>query len=125
MSEPVFEISKSDLSKLAAIIDKKIAPLPARGAKALYSVAELWMTASKPRVPVKFGVLRGSGHVQHMTLSGKNIAARLVYGGSAASYAVSVHENLKARHKTGQAKYLESVVLERKAGFAAEIAARM
>jgi hypothetical protein len=56
---------------------------------------------------------------------GKQIQVRLVFGGPAAPYAAIVHENLTAHHPVGQAKYLESVALERRPGMGKEVAGFM
>ena len=126
---PVLDEAKllKDLTRLRATMEKKIGSLVKDPAgRALRSVGEVYMTAAKKRVPVEFGVLRSSGHVigPEDGLDGV-MQVRLVFGGPAATYAVHVHENLKARHAVGQAKYLESVVLEHRHTFAKEVAAMM
>ena len=57
------------------------------------------------RTPVRYGKLKGSKSVKH-NLEG----SRIIFGGPAAWYARHVHENLHARHKTGEAKFLERAV---------------
>jgi len=86
----------------------------ARGqaADGLYEVAEEMMTESKQRVPVDTGALKNSGHVEKPQDTGENISVALGYGGPSAEYALTVHEDLDALHKVGEAKYLESVVRE-------------
>ena len=79
---------------------------------ALYQEAEIEMTEAKRRTPVLTGVLRASGHVRPPVREGETVSVTLAFGGPAAPYAVYVHENLEAWHKTGQAKFLESVLLE-------------
>jgi hypothetical protein len=115
---------------------------------ALRAEAEIEMTEAKRRTPVQTGALRSSGHVEGpeegtMSLatfgnaaSGgqgefragpdrADISVRLVFGGPAAAYAVYVHENLEAIHPVGQAKFLESTLLESAPYLVARIAARM
>lgn len=113
---------------------------------ALREEAELEMTEAKRRTPVDTGALRASGHVESgsgmtslasfdtatrkgtMGASGggrKDLSVRLVFGGPAASYALAVHENLEAHHNPGQAKYLESALLESRPYFAARVGRRM
>src|SRR3990167_4442938 len=112
-----------NFNKLRSTIEKKFGSLAkGPGPRALRSVGEVWMTEAKKRTPVDTGTLRSSGHVQGPTVRGNEITVRLVFGGPAASYAATVHENLTARHTTGQAKYLESVVTERKANLSRELA---
>lgn len=113
MSEGASFVLK-DFHKLQATIEQKLGglvkgPVP----RALRSVGEVWMTEAKKRTPVKFGVLRSSGHVEGPKVQGNEIVVRLVFGGLGASYAAIVHENLRAHHDVGQAKYLESVTAER------------
>jgi hypothetical protein len=75
---------------------------------ALYRFAERVMAASKREVPVKTGVLRGSGHVVPPTFRGGQVEVELGYGGPAMAYATEVHENENAEHKDPTKwKYLE------------------
>lgn len=99
------------------------AKLPDRVAAALYREAEIEMTESKRRCPVKYGTLRASGMVSLPVQTGKTISVTLSYGGAAEKYAVIVHENLEAIHPIGQAKFLESVLNE-SAPFMAERVSR-
>jgi predicted GTPase len=94
-------------------------------ANALEAEAEIEMTEAKRRTPVLTGVLRASGHVQPVKRSGREISVVLAFGGPAAPYAVYVHENLEAFHKNGQAKFLESVILESAPHLANRIAERV
>lgn len=124
MSESEIALELKDFNKLRATIERKFGalvtgPVP----KALRSVGEVWMTEAKKRCPVDKGVLRSSGHVQGPIRSGNNIIVKLVFGGPSAGYARVVHENLTAKHKVGQAKYLESVVLERRNRLTHEVVA--
>lgn len=122
--QTVFELK--NLNKLIATIERKFGGLgKSQAGRALRSVGEVWMTEAKKRTPVDTGILRSSGHVVGPEVSGDAITVTLVFGGPAASYAIYVHENLTARHKVGQSKYLESVVLERRAKLAQEVAGLM
>lgn len=92
----------------------------------LFQEAEKIMTASKRQVPVDTGNLRASGHVTLPFEVGGKMFVELGYGGPAGAgnhggqtnnesvgYALSVHEDLQARHNPGQkAKYLEDPVNE-------------
>lgn len=113
------------IDKLLATIHQKTRQLPDKAGMALKEVGEVWMTEAKKRTPADTGTLRTSGHVQGPDNRGMETEVRLVFGGPAAPYAAVVHENLTAHHPSGQAKYLESVVLERKNTLAAEVAKRM
>jgi len=78
---------------------------------ALRNEAETVMTTAKLRTPVDTGALRASGHVADESRPGK-AKMTLAYGGAAAPYAIYVHELTGNRHPVGQAKFLESAVLE-------------
>lgn len=77
---------------------------------ALYAEAELIMGEAKHRTPADTGALRSSGHVVPPDSPGDPIV--LAFGGPAAPYAVYVHENLEAKHSVGQAKFLESAIID-------------
>jgi hypothetical protein len=88
--------------------------------KILYRIAEQIMTEAKGQTPVDTGNLRASGHVLPPEWIGNWVLVMLGFGGPAgagkgqkkdAGYAVYVHENLAARHKVGNAKYLERPML--------------
>jgi hypothetical protein len=82
-------------------------------ARALYLEAQIELTESKRRVPVDTGTLRASGQVIGPDRgAGRKLFVTIAYGGAAESYAIYVHEDLEAFHRIGQAKYLESVLLE-------------
>jgi len=101
------------------------AAIPALGV-ALYEEAENTMTQAKRYTPVDTGNLKASGFVEPPWFSHSAITVNLGFGGPAGTgnhggqtnertvgYAVYVHENLTARHKTGRAKFLETAVVER------------
>ena len=91
---------------------------------ALRAEAEIEMAEAKRRTPVATGALRASGHVE-VTVSGRDAEARLRFGGPSAPYSVFVHENLRAYHRVGQAKFLESTLMESKRFMAARLARRI
>lgn len=72
------------------------------GAQAMREEAELIMTDSKMNyVPVDLGTLRSSGHVTPVTRRGDVFEVTLGFGGAAAAYAWSVHENPRAGQTGG------------------------
>lgn len=76
---------------------------PALGA-ALFVEAEDIMGESKENfVPVDFGTLRSSGHVQPPVVDGTVVEVAMGYGGAAAKYAAAVHENPRAGKTGGRA----------------------
>lgn len=62
---------------------------------------------SQDRVPVDTGNLKGSAYTRKER--GGATAVEVGYG---AAYALGVHEDMEARHETGQAKYLESALYD-------------
>lgn len=118
-----FEIEgAADLSKKLA---KLAEVLPAEVGKALRQEAEIEMTEAKRRTPVLTGNLRSSGHVVGPDKKSNDVEVSLRFGGPAAPYAIYVHENLEAFHKVGQAKFLESTLMESLPHLPARVAARM
>lgn len=113
--------AKEMIAKLKQIADR----FPDRVAAAIYREAQIEMTESKRRVPVKTGVLRASGFVAEPERHGRNISVTLSYGGAADAYAIIVHENPDAFHKNGQWKYLESVLNESRPYMLGRIAKRI
>jgi len=94
-------------------------------ASALYIEANVEAKEVKKRTPVDKGELRASVHVTSPTISKQDVHVLIVAGGPAAPYAVYVHEDLEAFHKVGQAKYLESVIMESRPFMAKRVAKRL
>lgn len=97
------------LAKLAKLAREA----PFVSAQALRIEAEVIMTRSKAEfVPVDLGTLRSSGRVRQSKFRpGGDIEVELSFGGAAAPYALIQHEELRFRHKVGEAKYLEKPVM--------------
>lgn len=116
--------------KLQGLRQGNIAAAMSRG---MYEFAEQVMTRAKELCPVDTGALKSTGHVQQPEVRGTEIRVTLGFGGVAGKgfvkstkgsswvtgrgsakvgYATYVHEDLKARHVNGQAKFLESPLLE-------------
>lgn len=120
MAEIIFTGIDQVASRLAALA----ARLPREAARALYEEASIEATESQRRTPVDTGALRASHEVSQPEI-GRDISVTISVGGVAAPYAVVVHEDLEAFHDDGQAKFLESTILESKPYLAARIAARI
>ena len=91
----------------------------------LFQEAETILTISKTDyVPVASGALRASGFVEPPIVAGTQVSVTLGFGGTAAPYAVIVHEDLTKRHTVGQAKYLELPLKARLQGMPAVLAFR-
>lgn len=88
-------------------------------------VMEVKRTEVVKRTPKDVGTLRNTIHVPPLETFGRSITAMIVAGGPAAPYAIIQHENLTYHHKIGQAKYLESVILESRLTIGRDIAARV
>ena len=91
----------------------------------LYVEAEGIMTQSKELVPVDTGNLRDSGTVALPRQEGSVVLQELGFGGSAADYAVYVHENTVVFHPVGMAKFLEIPFRQAQRGMIERIVAGM
>ena len=98
------------MDKFTATLRRLAAQAPAFAGTALRREGERIMTDAKRRTPVDTGALRASGHVQGPAFSGSAATVTLGFGGAATPYAVYVHENLRARHVVGEAKFLENAL---------------
>jgi len=77
-----------------------------------------------PRVPVEFGVLRDSGHVEKPVITKGRVVVNMTFhvtpemwavsrpGEPYYDYALIQHERMDYHHPVGQAKYLSEPVLE-------------
>lgn len=93
--------------------------------RALRLEAEAEAKEIRRRTPVDTGNLRASIYVEGPIREGKRIYCKILAGGVAAPYAIYVHEDLDAIHKVGQAKFIESVILESRPYMAARVARRI
>lgn len=84
---------------------------------------------SQDEVPVDFGALKKSGRLLPQSggviSDGANIKVEVVYGSTAADYAIYVHENMTAHHPHGKAKYVEGPLTRQTFGIAERIAAKV
>lgn len=91
---------------------------------ALREEAEIEKTESMRRTPVDTGALRSS-HLVMLYKRSDELGARIGVGGTAAPYALIVHEDEEVFHKVGQAKFLESTIMESKRYMAQRLANRI
>lgn len=110
-------------AELKRILDAAPARATHALASALYAEALEIMAASQRQVPVRYGILKASGHVTPPEISGEKMSVTLGYGGAASSYSIIVHERVY-RHKPGvgqvkirhddptKAKFLEDPINE-------------
>lgn len=101
------------------------AQFPDHFAAALRQEAEIEATECKKRCPVKSGALRASIHVEGPVRDGRKIQCRVVAGGPSLDYALTVHEDLDAIHKNGEAKFIERPLKEAAPQMAERIAKTM
>ncbi len=93
--------------------------------RALYQEAQIELTEIKKRTPVDTGALRASERIEGPTREGRRIWVTVLAGGPSAPYAFTVHEDLEAFHRTGQALYISSVLNESAPFMAERIAKRI
>lgn len=98
--------------KLAARLDRAAKNMPNEWARALYEEAVVETNESKRRTPVDTGAARASHVTRKPVISGRQISVQIEVGGASLDYVIPLHENLEAEHETGQAKFLESTILE-------------
>ena len=124
--------------EMARALDALAAQIPGEVGNAVRAEAEIEMTEAKQRTPLLTGALQASGHVTGPEQDGRDQVIRMGFGGPAGSgnhggesnnvdvgYAVWVHENMEALHPRGQAKFLESVLLESAPYLLERVAARI
>jgi hypothetical protein len=97
---------------------------PKEVGQAIQEELAIEMAESKKRTPVKTGKLRDSHRVMATDYRGNKIIGKIVVG-EGLDYGVRVHEDLHAFHPHGQAKFLESTILESARHMSARIARRI
>lgn len=113
---------KNTVSKRLATLARNV---PNEVGRALNAEAHVERAESMRRTPVEFGPLRASHDVPEPKVDGRDISQQILVGGPSAPYALYVHENLEAFHKVGQAKFLESTILESRPFMAQRVARRI
>lgn len=98
-----------DYQNFSRVVSKyTVEEMQAAMPQVLMEEAQLIFRESQRLVPVKTGVLRGSGRIIPPRLKGTKYEVVIGYGGAASAYALKQHENLQYAHKEGKsAKYLE------------------
>lgn len=111
---PKFSVKISGLPQVKAALKKLGQKGPKVMGGALFREGEGIMGDSKEKfVPVVTGNLKSSGHVQLPKITSRGASVELGYGGSAAAYALQVHENPNTGKtaegsQVGEWKYLET-----------------
>jgi hypothetical protein len=119
------KMSMSGAEKMRAKLKRLAEKFPDEVARALYQETEVEVKEVKMRTPVDTGTLRGTVHQVGPFRNGRMIYSLIAAGGPAAPYAIYVHENLEAHHPVGQAKFIESVIMESRPYLAARVAKRI
>ena len=119
------ELDVKGLDKVMRNLERLAQQIPNEVGRALYEEAQIEKLESMRRTPVDTGALRASHEVSHPVINGRDIEVTISVGGVSAPYAVIVHENLDAFHPVGQAKFLESTIMESRPFLAQRIAARI
>lgn len=111
------------------------AQFPQKVKAALFIETEIETTEAKKRTPVWTGptgpgypipgLLRASVHTEGPFQQGNRIWAMIVAGGAAGAYAWRQHEELEWFHTVGQAKYIESVIMESRPFILNRVAVRL
>jgi hypothetical protein len=93
---------------------------------ALYQEALVIFAKSQMMTPVRFGILRSTGHVDQPTRAPEGgVQVIIGYGGPAAPYAMYVHEITRYKHDSPtSSKYLEKPVLQGVNGLLNRVAER-
>jgi hypothetical protein len=91
------------LEKILGNLDKEIERIEGLSMDGLLEAGFKVLGVAQERTPVDTGNLKGSGFVRK---EGK-LSVSIGFG---AAYAIYVHEDLEAKHTTGQAKFLESAL---------------
>lgn len=95
------------ISKIEVML-KNVIPSDRAQLSALFRQAQKTLTKAKKRCPKDTGALAASGRV--VIYSDRTVGIQ--FGGDSAPYAVPVHERLGVHHPNGEAKFLESAMLE-------------
>lgn len=98
---------------------------PTKAAKAQMRETEVEATSCRRATPVKSGLLRSTVRAEGPWFEGDRIITAVSAGSAAADYALPVHENLEAKHRTGGAKFIEATLKASSPHMADRIAARL
>ncbi len=81
-------------------------------AQALYQEAQIELKEIKRRTPVDTGALRASETITQPQRQGRRIWVEVLAGGPSAPYGFTVHYDLEAFHKNGEALFIERPLAE-------------
>lgn len=110
--------------ELLRALDKLGPQMREWGGEGLEVEADVELQEARTRTPVLTGRLRDSGYRKPAQVDRQGISVTIGFGGPTAPYAPFVHEQLRP-HATGQAKFLESTVVESARYLAVRVARRI
>ena len=93
--------------ELLQCIQAAIAQYPQVVSDAVWAEMQTILQDAQAITPVDTGLLRASGHVSDPIVTDGEIDVEI---GFYTNYAIYVHEDLSAKHPTGQAKFLETAI---------------
>lgn len=106
-------IRVTGLNELNAALKAAGSNAPKYARKALEEEAQEAFVLSQSVVPVRYGILKGSGMVHPSEVRGTTVSVQITYGGPSAPYAIFVHEMPPSRvhhDYPTRWKYLENPV---------------
>ena len=113
----------------ARIVKRRLASIPLKfpreTGRALGLETDIEVKEVKRRTPVRRGDLRNTVRREGPIIKGRMIETSILAGSPQVTYALPVHEDLDVIHRVGQAKYIESVILESKTKIARRVARRI
>lgn len=118
-------LTMSGIPEMQGKLRKIAQNAPTMFGDALLAEMQIELREVQRRTPVDTGALIASERLEGPFIQGKTIVVLMLAGGGNVDYAVRVHEDLEAFHATGQAKFMESVLLESRAFIGARVAKRM
>jgi hypothetical protein len=120
-----FLASVKGVKNVKARLEKFRKALILQAGRALVEEAQVEQKESMKRTPVLTGALRASHETSDFKLTRNTIEVSIKVGGASAPYAVAVHEDLEAWHRTGEAKFLENTIKESAPHMASRVSRRL
>lgn len=108
--------ASADIKRFQEDLRRKGAALQQRAVRAMDRFGIYVLSQATERAPIDTGDLRASAQELPAEINGGKVTKVIGFG---MEYAAAVHENLNAKHKQGQAKFLESAVRENESKMAA------
>ena len=117
-----FKVKIIGLQEVINELEKRGIATEGRIKQALSDEANTVLAKSKDECPVLTGTMRRTGTAENPVQTAGKWSVTIGYN---TTYAEDVHENMRARHKTGKAKFLEDPVNAAAPGMADRIARRI